>query len=170
MKIFNRIKTFFNTWKEQRENKREQRKNKKYARKAIKIERKQLKLNNKSAKLDGGFKLKKHKKDYTEGGWLQKRLGKTFGGHLQDWYTRNKDFKAAGFIGDKKINKKTLAKWEHEWNMKHNDFYRRGYEWGKRQSQIQKNFKEQWARWEEKNKKKWEKKLQRDIDFLDNAI
>ena len=170
MKFFQKIKTFFNTFKEQREIKKEQRRNKRYARKAIKIERKQNKLIKKTPNASGSFKVKKPKdRGYTEGGWLQKRL-KQPTKLLETWYARNKDFKAAGFIGNKKINKKTIDKMNHEWNMKHNEFYRQGYEWGKRQAQLIKNDKEKWARWENWNKKKWEKKLKKDIDFLDKAI
>lgn len=170
MKFFQKIKTFFNTFKEQREIKKEQRKNKKYAKRIIKIERKQNKLIKKTPNASGSFKVKKPKdRGYTEGGWLQKRL-KQPTKLLETWYARNKDFKAAGFIGNKKINKKTIDKMNHEWNMKYNDFYRQMYERDKRYRQQQKNFREQWARWENWNKKKWEKKLQKDIDFLDKAI
>lgn len=170
MKFFKKIKTFFNTFKEQREIKKEQRRNKKYARKIIKIERKQIKLIKKTPNASGSFKVKKPKdRGYTEGGWLQKRL-KQPTKLLESWYARNKDFKAAGFIGNKKINKKTIDKMNHEWNMKHNEFYRQGYEWGRRQAQLAKNERERWERLENKNRKKWERKLQKDIEFLDKAI
>ena len=170
MKFFQKIKTFFNTFKEQREIKKEQRRNKRYARKAIKIERKQNKLIKKTPNASGSFKVKKPKdRGYTEGGWLQKRL-KQPTKLLETWYARNKDFKPAGFLENKKINKKTLQKQLHEWNMKYNDFYRQMYERDKRWRQQEKNFREKWARWENWNKKKWEKKLQKDIDFLDKAI
>lgn len=170
MKIIKKIKTFFNTWKEQRENRKEQRRNKKYSRKLIKIENKQKKLSNISAKLEGSLKLRDKKKDraYFDG-WLQKRLEKN-GGYLQDWYTRNKDFKASGFIGDKNINKKTIDKMEHDWNMKYNDFYKRGYQWAQREKQLAKNERERWTRLEDRNRKKWDRKVLRDIKLFEKKI
>ena len=52
---------------------------------------------------------------------------------------------------------------EHDWNMKYNDFYKRGYQWAQREKQLAKNERERWTRLEDRNKKKWDRKVLRDM-------